>query len=243
MKSILFAVAFFMAGHADALTACAYRCDQNWAGLDTGVCYDGDDCPSPDSDYVATSLCSGLPFQPGPGDILLHDAVPFDSTDACDAYLASWRSTGELGNLTARLTASGSDKTPYPTRGQIWSTTMGILEKCVGVDECRNLVKGLTGKEVQDCFNKCAFEYGEAQLEKLACDAALAVQTGGLAYYFCNYAFGFIMQPINNFLNKYLEEPVVDLAETVEDAVASAGRKVAHFFHFFGLAEGETVVV
>merc|ERR1712070_755597 len=109
---------------------------------------------------------------------------------------------------------------------------MGVLEKCVSVPACQGLIKGMTGKEVQDCINKCTFEYGESQLEKWFCDYATASLTGGLATFFCDTALGYIMQPVNKFLNKYIEQPVIDVATKVEDAVKSIGSKIAHFFHF-----------
>lgn len=242
MRLVLCVVSALFLRQASALTACAYRCDPDWAGLDTGACYDGD-CPSPDSEDVGNVLCWGLPYQPGPGDILQHDEVPFETEDACNSYLNSWKSGGQRGNATGNLSASGSDKTPYPSRGQVWSTTMGILKECIGVVECKDLVKGMTGKEVQDCLTKCAFEYTEDKLEEWACDYASTQFTGGLADWFCDNALGTIMQPINKFLNKYIEQPVVDVVEKVEDAVASVGRKIANFFHFSLWKEGDVVVV
>jgi len=212
----------------DELTACAYRCDPDDPFLDAGICYNGD-CPSPDSSYVQNTICWGLPFQPSPGDIELHDEVPFESSDGCNAYLTSWMSSSSSpGKYTGR-----SDKTSYPDRGQMWQATMGMLEKCVGVPECQGLVHGnLTGQEVQDCINKCSFEYGEEQLEKWICDYATASFTGGLATFFCNSVLGVILQPVNKFLNKFIEQPVINVVTKVEDAVQSIGSKIAHFFHF-----------
>ena len=79
-------------------TACAYRCDPSWPGLDKGVCYNGE-CPSADSQYVADTLCSGLPYTPRPGDILLHDQVPFTSSGhVCQQYVNSWESQSKLSS-------------------------------------------------------------------------------------------------------------------------------------------------
>merc|ERR1712146_859661 len=100
------------------------------------------------------------------------------------------------------------------------------------VPECQNVVKGMNGKEAQDCLNKCAVEYTEDKVEEWMCDYASAQYTGGLADWFCDNALSVIMEPVNKFLNKFIEEPVVKAAETVEDAVASAGKKIASFFHF-----------
>lgn len=234
MRLIVFVVCAGMLHEAGAVTACAYRCDPSWAGLDTGVCADSG-CPSPDSDYVMNNVCTGLPFQPSPGDILQHDEVPFDTEDACNSYLQSWESDvlqGLQGNVSGRLAVGDSDKTDFPTRGQIWSTAFGLMKNCVQVAECEHIVQGMNGKEVQDCINKCMFEYGEEKLEQWACDCASETYTGGLADWFCNNALGVIMEPINKFINSYIEQPVIDACESVEDAVASAGHRIASFFNF-----------
>eukprot|EP00930_Biecheleria_cincta_P096386 TRINITY_DN88247_c0_g1_i1.p1 TRINITY_DN88247_c0_g1~~TRINITY_DN88247_c0_g1_i1.p1 ORF type:complete len:252 (+),score=49.27 TRINITY_DN88247_c0_g1_i1:66-821(+) len=234
MKLALCALVTLLPRSVDGLIACAYRCDPSWAGLDTGKCIDADSCPSPDSSEVENVICWGLPFQPGPGDILLHDMVPFDTQDDCNAYLDSWKSDGQRNAMqtSGNSSAAGSDKTSFPDRGQIWSTAFDVIKECVSVPECQQLVKGATGKEVQDCLNKCAFEYGEDRFEEWMCKSASMEYTGGLVNWFCDHALSYVMEPVNKFLNKFIEEPVVKVAETIEDAVASVGKKIASFFHF-----------
>lgn len=113
----------------------------------------------------------------------------------------------------------------------------GVLKQCAQVPECQNLIHGMNGKEVQDCINKCGFEYGEKLLEQWACRYASDVYAGGVADFFCNNVLSTIMEPVNNFLNKYIETPVVHAAERVENAVASAGRSISNFFHFSAWSE------
>ena len=226
--------------HADAI-ACAYRCDPNWSGLDNAQCYDMDECPSPDSQEVAEGLCWGLPYSPSPGDILLHDQVPFESQEACQEYIDSWKSDA-LQTGTTLKAGVGGDKTDFASRGQMWSTVVStLLQDCYSVDSCKDLLQGFTGQQVQDCIDRCAYVFGEQKLEEALCDAVAGSATAGLAVFFCHTALPHILEPVNKFLNKYIEDPIVHAAESIQDASMNFARKVSSFFGF-GIFSPEIVV-
>ena len=210
-------------------TACAYRCDPSWPGLDKGVCYNGE-CPSPDSQYVADTLCSGLPYTPGPGDILLHDQVPFTSSDVCQQYVNSWESQSKLSNSSG-LMVKGNDVTDFTSRGKMWFSVVSFLiQDCGSLDECQDLIHGATGKQVQICIDKCAFEFGEQKLETALCDLVGGSSTAGLAVFFCHTLFPKIMQPVNKILNKYIEDPIIHAVESIQDAATNFAQKMGSFF-------------
>jgi hypothetical protein len=144
----------------NSLIACAYRCDPQWEGLDSGACFNGDTCPDPyncpDCPDVE-SICYGLPYQPGPGDILLHDAVLFDDQyeDDCEGYIDAWENKEALARradlyvglgrnfssskdyqtaIKINATAGDSDKVSFADRAQAWGGVVkSILGKCVGI--------------------------------------------------------------------------------------------------------------
>mmetsp|Transcript_73095 Transcript_73095/g.152598 ORF Transcript_73095/g.152598 Transcript_73095/m.152598 type:complete len:168 (+) Transcript_73095:97-600(+) len=135
----------------DALIACAYRCDQDWPGLDTGRCIDADACPDTMSSQVTNDICWGLPFQPAPGDILLHDQLPFQTQENCQAYIDAWENKAALKHRQTHVyarrlrkaeseigvvlsEAGGEDKVPFDVRGQFWGQVATTLaSKCVGI--------------------------------------------------------------------------------------------------------------
>ena len=97
---------------------------------------------------------------PSPGDILLHDQVPFTSQDACQSYIDSWNGQALKAGLPSNNSkvGSGQDKTDFLSRGKMWFSTMKtILTTCASVDSCKDLVEGMTGKKVQDCIDRCFF--------------------------------------------------------------------------------------
>ena len=140
--------------------ACAFRCDKYWPGLDTGRCFNGDTCPDPMDKVVTDDICWGLPVQPVPGDILLHDTVLFDNAPDCGAYINAWENKAALAarqemysrlavrNVTGtaayvasaelgtalNATADKKDKISFSDRGSTWDSVMqGALSKCVGI--------------------------------------------------------------------------------------------------------------
>jgi len=233
---VVLAVFACVYSQADAVTACVYRCDRDWPGLDTGICKNYG-CPSPDSWEVSNNICWGLPFAPGPGDILQHEIVPFATQDACEAYLSSWQSRQELAS-SSNLTRSNSDLTSYEDRGQIFNfVTTELLGQCTQHRECQAIIHGPTGKDLQNCINECIIEIGTPMAEKYLCDAAVGYFSGGtatgLAKFFCNHALSTVMEPINQFFEAHFEQPIVNIVDHVENAVASIGRAVTHFFNFW----------
>jgi len=242
---------------ASGQTACAYRCDPSWPGLDTGACSDAETCWDTMDSYVTDSLCWGLPFQPGPGDILLHDQVPFESQEACEAYIATWQNKQALKGNGTRANASAaspleSDKVSFEDRGKTWSgVTHALLAKCVGIggehaELCPGwsdvLRDGLTGKQLQDCINACLLEFGEEELEHMACEYALS-ETGPAAGVICEGIEKFLLEPVNKFVNKYIEEPIVHACEKVEDAIGGALHKIGCWLGFCSGTQLAAIVV
>lgn len=186
------------------------------------------------------TVCQGLPFDPSPGDILQHESVPFDTSAGCNSYLDSWcdgdacPSYKVQGNASGRMRATGepADKTKFEDRGEVWGTTLNLLQRCIEVPECKGLVNGMKGKEVQDCLHKCTFEFGEEKLEEWVCDYAAAQFTGGIATFFCNNVLAIVMGPVNKFLNNFIEQPIIDAMASVEHAIASAGRRFKKWLGF-----------
>lgn len=92
------------------------------------------------------------------------------------------------------------------------------------------LNSGCSGQCVQDCINGFIFEKGEDLLEQGACDYV----TGGAGTAFCSKVLPKILAPINDFVNKFIEKPIVEAADKVEDAVAGAAKKAWNFLtHWF----------
>ena len=258
----------YSVGAVRGLIACAYRCDPQWEGLDSGACFDGDSCPDPN--YCPNcpdieSICSGLPYQPGPGDILLHDTVLFNEQyeDDCQGYIYAWENKEALGkrnelykaigrhnystsaaylaNFRSNVSSSDSDKVSFMDRGKTWGGVVkGILGKCVGIGgdaaiSCKSwdaiLKEGMNGGQVRDCLQDCAAMIGVSAAESVACNAALSA-TGPAAQYICDGVKS-LLGPVNKVCDKYVVQPIIKVADKVEDAVSSAVKSVGHFFHFW----------
>ena len=107
----------------NAMIACAYRCDPQWPGLDTGRCLaNSESCPDPMDKAVTDDICWGLPFQPGPGDILFHDAIPFDDSNDCQGAYGP-RSLAQHARMLAAYTILPAQATL--TRGRIRMPSSG----------------------------------------------------------------------------------------------------------------------
>ena len=247
-------------GTAHGLIACAYRCDPSWPGLDNGMCVDDDSCPDTMDKKVTDDICSGLPFQPGPGDILFHDAVLFSDADNCQSYINAWENKDALAkrrsiyalhansskalyqaNISSMVEDKDDDKVSYDERGEAWSGVMqGLMSKCIGiggsaVESCKSwdevLKSGMNGGQVRDCIQDCAAMEGLDVLEDFACKYA-ASEAGPFADVICS-GVEKLLEPINEAVDKYVVQPIIKVADKVEDAVVSAGKAIGHFFHFW----------
>ena len=72
---------------------------------------------------------------------------------------------------------------------------------------------------------------GISKLEDAACSYAFS-ETGPAAKFICG-GVKRILGPVNEAIDKHIVQPIIEVADKIEDAVASAGAAIGHFFHFW----------
>lgn len=207
-------------------------------------------------------ICAGLPYEPSPGDILFHDAVLFSDVDDCNSYIAAWENNDALtkrrriyaayanktklqyqADVSSMVEVADQDKVGYDKRGETWSGILqGLAAKCIGIGgeasaSCKNwtqvLQSGMNGGQLRDCLQDCAAMEGLDVLEDYACKyAAVYLGVGEGADIICQ-GVEKLLEPVNKWVDTHVVQPVIKVADKVEDAIASAGHAIGHFFHFW----------
>lgn len=85
----------------------------------------------------------------------------------------------------------------------------------------------LTGKDLQNCANAYLVQCSEDAIETGLC----AFLTAGAGSAFCASSTGqAVFGAINTFANHFIEKPIVEVADKIEDGAVSCVKKVAGWF-------------
>ena len=80
-------------------------------------------------------------------------------------------------------------------------------------------------------------------MEQALCDAVAGPETAGLAVFFCHTALPKILEPVNKWLNKHIEDPIVEKVESIQDAAYNFARRLTSFFGFGLFSDSSEIVM
>jgi len=229
------------AGAACDNAACAASASPQICGLDgepslTFITSDTDTCTTWAQAYLSVAVVNDDMAGVIQGNMagVLHTAIT--ATARTYRLPRVWRYARAIGNPTYNnqsITTNCDNRTSAPGCHRVLDARAYSDEELAPVT-CPSwdsvLSSGCSGQCVQDCINGFIFEKGEGLLEQGACDYV----TGGAGSAFCSKALPKILAPINDFVNKFIEKPIVEVADKIEDAVAGAAKKAWSFVtHWF----------
>ena len=168
---------------------------------------------------------------------LLREIFAAPSSDACNAWIKALEGAALNGDEQQAMQTqvmSGVLNSVISNKPRVWylnvttysNSSASAPVACPGWSDV--LKKGCNGKCVQDCVNGYIFEKGEGALEQAACDYV----TAGSGAAFCSKILPQVLQPVNDFVNKHIEKPIVEVAGKVEDAVAHAAESFVSWLGF-----------
>jgi len=151
---------------------------------------------------------------------------------------ATWQEGIDMGttsNCRGYIEATSQSKWSHITDAQLQNTKTGVpawvyaLVKLAYEHGCSPPSEHITstGHAILRCVNKYIFEKTEEAAEREACE----ILTEGIAEAFClsdNFKVG--TQILNSFVNKYIEDIVIEDATRVEDAALQAARRAGNWF-------------
>ena len=144
------------------------------------------------------------------------------------SHLQTFASSQSKLSNSSGLMVKGNDVTDFTARGKMWFSVLSFLiQDCGSLDECQDLIHGATGKQVQICIDKCAFEFGEQKLETALCDLAGGSSTAGLAVFFLSYR---VSEDHAAGEYKYIEDPIIHAVESIQDAATNFAQKMGSSF-------------
>lgn len=89
------------------------------------------------------------------------------------------------------------------------------------------LLAGIKGGDLQNCMNEFIVEHTESALETAACEGI----SGGVLTPFCQSGlFKGAVGVVNSFVNKYVEQPIVNAMDKVENSLVGIAQKCASWF-------------
>jgi len=152
--------------------------------------------------------------------------------------LTTWQEGIDMGttsNCRGYIEATSQSKWSHITDAQLQNTKTGMpawvyaLVKLAYEHGCSPPSEHITstGRAIQRCVNKYIFEKTEQAAERAACE----IITEGIAEAFCLSGYFKVgTQILNSFVNKYIEDIVIEDATRVEDAALQAARRAGNWF-------------
>jgi len=159
-----------------------------------------------------------------------QEGIDLQTQDKCEAYLSA--TGGQDWSDSALQDAHAGIPALTHAMTMAVFTNASRLSSTSGPDcSIGRVLRGIDGKGMLDCINDRLLKWGEDALEKAACAAMVAVPTAGVALAFCaSPVFKAAIGVVKSFANKFIEEPIVRTATTVEEAAAHIVSKAASWF-------------
>jgi len=162
--------------------------------------------------------------------VVYQEGINLQTQERCEAYLSA---TGgkALTDSALQDAHSGIPALAYAMTMAVFTNTSRPVRMSGPECSIGRLLHGIDGKGMLDCINDRLFKWGEDTVEKLACAALAGVPTAGIALAFCaSPVFKAFIGVVNTFANKFIEEPIVHAATTIEEAAAHVVSKAASWF-------------
>ena len=157
---------------------------------------------------------------------IFYGAPYLGAEDFCEAYMqVAVNQPGDVTEDELDNIETGIPRLAYAISRIVYNVDgkFNVSNGCA-TDVLKN---GITGGDLQNCLNEFIVGQGESVLEQAACEYV----SGGVLTPFCTSGlFKGACGVVNAFVNQYIEQPIVNAMDKVEDSLAGIAKTCASWF-------------